>query len=124
MRLPGPVDASILLPDSRVTWRIRVRRAWGYALHLIGRVWHHARTLPAVAIQAAPWISRRMGLRQGFARYLLTSCLFSSGVFVFLLLYNLHLLGLGYREDFLGQVSASMTIGGIAGTLPAAVVRS
>ena len=119
MRLPGPVDASILLPDSQLTWRIRVRRAWNYAIHLLARIWHHTRTLPAVAIQAGPWICRRMGLCEGFARYLATSCLFSAGVFVFLLLYNLHLLDLGYREDFLGQVSASMTIGSIAGTLPA-----
>jgi hypothetical protein len=34
--------------------------------------------------------------------------------------YNLRLLDLGYREDFLGVVSSAGTLGCVAGTLPAA----
>jgi predicted MFS family arabinose efflux permease len=75
--------------------------------------------LPGAAVHGIAWMARSGGILDGFARYLVTSCLFSAGVFVFVILYNLHLLGLGFREDFLGQISAAQTVGSIAGTLPA-----
>jgi MFS family permease len=117
--IPASVDSSVLLPDAKVTRRIRLRRAWRYVTHFAARAVHHARTFPVAALHGAAWLARGAGILDGFARYLATSCLFSSGVFVFLILYNLHLLGLGFRENFLGQVSAAQTIGSIAGTLPA-----
>jgi MFS family permease len=118
VRMPGSVDPSVLLPAARITLRIRLRRAWRNALHVAVRVWHHTRVLPGVGVHAAGWWMRRAGMRPGFLRYLATSCLFSSGVFVFLLLYNLHLLALGFREDFLGRIASAATVGTIAGALP------
>ena len=43
------------------------------------------------------------------------------GLFIFFLLYNLYLLQLGFREDFLGLVASAMTGGSIAGSLLAAL---
>jgi MFS family permease len=37
----------------------------------------------------------------------------------FFLVYNLHLLNLGHREDFMGQISGAMTLGSLAFTFPA-----
>jgi len=48
--------------------------------------------------------------------------LYDFGLYVFVLLYNLYLLDLGYREDFLGAVTSAMTFGSLAGALPAAAV--
>ncbi len=48
--------------------------------------------------------------------------LYDIGLYIFVLLYNLYLLDLGYREDFIGWVSSAMSIGGIAGCLPAAAI--
>jgi MFS family permease len=56
--------------------------------------------------------------------FLFAENLYDIGLYIFVLLYNLYLLDLGYREDFLGWVTSAMSVGGIAGTLPAAgIVR-
>ncbi|MBI4380781.1 MAG: hypothetical protein HY574_06285 [candidate division NC10 bacterium] len=57
------------------------------------------------------------GLSGAFWVFLVASCLFTFGVFVFVLLYNLYLLDRGFREDFLGLVTSAMTAGNIVGTL-------
>jgi len=57
------------------------------------------------------------GLSGAFWVFLVASCLFTFGVFVFVLLYNLYLLDQGFREDFLGLVTSAMTAGNIVGTL-------
>ena len=41
--------------------------------------------------------------------FLLAESLFNLGLFVFFLLYNLHLLDLGFDESFLGMAAALMT---------------
>jgi MFS family permease len=48
--------------------------------------------------------------------------LYDTGIYIFVLLYNLYLLDLGYREDFLGWVTAAMSAGSIIGSLPAAAI--
>ena len=52
--------------------------------------------------------------------FLFSENLYDFGLYIFVLLYNLYLLDLGFREDFLGWVSSAMTAGNIVGTLPAA----
>jgi MFS family permease len=42
-------------------------------------------------------------------------------LFVFLVLYNLRLLELGFREDTLGRVAGAFSLGSLAGALPAGV---
>ncbi len=51
--------------------------------------------------------------------FLLAASLYNLGVSVFFLLYNLHLLDLGYQESFLGLMTGIQTAGSICGTLPA-----
>ena len=41
---------------------------------------------------------------------------------VFLVLYNLYLLGLGYHEDLLGRIAGAMRVGSLLGTIPAAAL--
>jgi MFS family permease len=52
--------------------------------------------------------------------FLVAENFYDFGIYIFVLLYNLYLLDLGYREDFLGWVASAMSIGSIAGALPAA----
>ncbi|HEX3879646.1 MAG TPA: MFS transporter [Bryobacteraceae bacterium] len=54
--------------------------------------------------------------------FLFAENLYDIGLYIFVLLYNLYLLDLGYREDFLGWVTSAMSIGSIAGALPAAAI--
>jgi len=55
-------------------------------------------------------------LGRPFWVFLLASCLFNVGMFIFVLLYNLYLLDLGFKEDFLGLVASVTTTGNIVGT--------
>ncbi len=56
---------------------------------------------------------------QDFWKFLAGDFLYDSGGYVFFLLYNLYLLDLGYRENFLGWVAGLMAVGNIVGSLPA-----
>lgn len=66
---------------------------------------------------ASPWTRYRLGNQ--FWIFLAASCLFNLGMFMYVLLYNLYLLDLGYKEDFLGWVSSAMTAGNILGAFAA-----
>jgi MFS family permease len=46
---------------------------------------------------------------------------FNFGQFIFVLLYNLRLLDLGFREDLLGTISSAGAIGCVVGTIPGAM---
>jgi MFS family permease len=114
--LPGPVDA-VHMPDSEVTWRIKLRRAWRFTLYSASRAIHHLSALPGVVISASQWFT---GLSNQYWTFFLTAALFNFGLFVFFFLYNLYLLKLGFHEDFLGLVSGLTTAGSLAGCIPAA----
>ncbi len=66
---------------------------------------------------ASRWTRYRLGNQ--FWIFLAASCLFNLGMFMYVLLYNLYLLDLGYKEDFLGWVSSAMTAGNILGAFAA-----
>jgi MFS family permease len=112
----GPVDA-VHIPKSDITWRIEIRRRWRYAQYAASRVVHHAAVLPGVAIGAVQWFA---GLGNQYWIFFLTSAFFNFGLFVFFFLYNLYLLQLGFRENFLGLISGVMTAGSLIGCIPAA----
>jgi MFS family permease len=59
---------------------------------------------------------------RSFWTFLFAENLYDLGIYIFVLLYNLYLLDLGYREDFLGWVTTAMTAGSIVGSLPSAAV--
>ena len=86
------------------------------------RLLHHARAfLPALWSGVRWWW---LGVRPdpGYLRFQAASALFCLGMSVYFLLYNLYLLGLGYHEDVLGRVSGMMSLGTLAGALPAAAI--
>jgi MFS family permease len=61
------------------------------------------------------WGSKKLG--RPFFVFLAASCLFNIGMFMFVLLYNLYLLDIGYKEDFLGWMSSFSTAGNLIGTV-------
>jgi MFS family permease len=86
------------------------------------RAVHHARALAPLVRGGARWWWLRTGLTGEFLRFQAVSAVYCFGMSVFFLLYNLHLLKQGLREDVLGRVSGLMTLGTLAGTLPAAAI--
>jgi len=119
--MPGPVDA-VYLPDDQVTWQMRLRRGVKYGIYVVGRAAHHARALLPVAVHGLVWKSRSWQLNANFWRFLACSALLNLGTYQFLLLYNLYLLDLGYRENVLGVIAGAFTAGSLAGVLPAATL--
>jgi len=114
MRIPGPVSA-VCIPAGAMTLRRRASQQARRAVYAAGRIRHHALALPRVVVSGARW-----WLGAQFWIFLATAVLFNFALFIFVLLYNLFLLDMGYREDFIGSLSGASTIGTMAGTLPAA----
>ncbi len=115
--LPGPADA-VAIPEEKRTERIRWRARAKYAAYLAERSLHHARTLIPTVRSAIHWFGLSAGgLGAQYWRFFFAEGFFDFGMFVFVFLYNLYLLQLGFREDFIGRVSGIMTAGSIVGTL-------
>ncbi len=117
LSLPAPV-AGVLTPNAQKTIFRKGKEQALYLAHLARRVGHHARALPSL-LEGFVKIGCGVRLSMAFWTYLGAATLFHLGLFVFVILYNLHLLDLGYQENFLGLLSAAMALGSIAGTLPA-----
>jgi predicted MFS family arabinose efflux permease len=84
------------------------------------RALHHTRALAPAIASGIRWCWLRTGLGAGFLRYQAGSAFFCLGMGIFVLLYNLYLLGLGFREGTLGAVAGMMSAGTVAGSIPAA----
>lgn len=121
LRLPGPVDA-VFIPADKMSRGRRILKEMRRARFAAGRVRHHALVLPRVLATGARWWWRTNTLGSQFWTFLGAAVLFNLALFVFVLLYNLYLFDLGYREDFIGRLSGTATAGTVAGTLPAAWV--
>jgi MFS family permease len=96
-------------------------RAREYLPYLASRALYHATALPSIIRSALRWFAAAPKLGGQFWRFYTAFALFNFGLFIFFLLYNLYLLQLGFREDFLGLVASAMTGGSIAGSLLAAL---
>ena len=92
-----------------------------YVPYLVSRALYHLNSLPSVGWSALRWFGPRIRLGGQFWRFYSAFFFFNFGLFIFFLLYNLYLLQLGFREDFLGLIASAMTGGSIAGSLLAAV---
>ena len=99
---------------------MRVRRGVRYVTDVGERFLHHARSLPPIVAHGLIWKSPIWRLRAPFWAFLVCSTFVNCGGYLFLLLYNLYLLDLGYRENVLGLVASAFTAGNLAGVLPAA----
>jgi MFS family permease len=115
-RLPSPVG-EVHVPESQVTWRTRVRGRLRYLSYVSSRVWHHALALPSIAWSSVRWFGPQLGLGPEYWRLLASAAFFNFGIFVFVFLYNLYLLQLGFRENFLGLISGLMTAATVAGSV-------
>ncbi len=119
--LPGPVDA-ICIPERQLTLG---RRALKYARttrFLAGRAVFHIHAFATLLQSGVRWRMRSSGLSGGYWLFLGASSFFVLGMFIYVLLYNLYLLDLGFREDFVGQVNSASTAGMVAAILPAAAL--
>jgi predicted MFS family arabinose efflux permease len=94
----------------------------GYFTHTARRVRHHAIALPRTALSGVRFWWRVNSLGRQFWLVLAAAALFNFPLFIFFLHYNLFLLDLGFREDFVGVVNSAQRFGGMAGTIPAALV--
>jgi predicted MFS family arabinose efflux permease len=67
---------------------------------------------------------RRSAINLGrqFWMFLAAAFCFDLGMTIFFFLYNLYLLDRGFKEDFLGTVASTMSLGSIACTLPAGML--
>ena len=105
------------MPAHLLTWRRRAVARLRWLLFTAGRLRHHAVSLSRIGAAGARW-----WLGAEFWTFLAAAVLFNFALFVFVLLYNLHLLDLGFREDVLGLINGASTTGTVAGTIPAAFV--
>ncbi len=112
-RLEATTSGDFEGPAARVRRRLRSAAV---------RVVHHARALPQTLASGASWCWLRTGLDRGFLRFQAVSAVFCLGMSIFVLLYNLFLLGLGFRETALGQVASLMSVGTVLGAAPAAAI--
>lgn len=123
--LPGnlpPFADTAYVPDAQITWAQRARKWRLWTAYAAGRFRHHALSFPPTAISGARWWYRTNSLGEQFWIFLVTAVLFNFALFIFVLLYNLFLMDLGFREDFLGVVNGAARLGSVVGTLPAAWV--
>ena len=119
--LPGPVDA-VCIPKERFTLSRRLLKYARTARFLAGRAVFHTRAFASLLQTGVRWRMRSSGLSGGYWLFLGASSFFVLGMFIFVLLYNLYLLDLGFREDFVGQVNSASTAGMVAAILPAAAL--
>jgi len=116
MRVPKFLAAPHVSPAPRLAERFS--RAVEGARFLARRAATHAGSLLPLAASGARWWWTGKRISTGFLVFLAAANLFNIGMSGFFLLYNLHLLRLGFREDLLGLVASAMSAGSIAGTIP------
>jgi MFS family permease len=121
MQLPGPVDA-VCIPREQLTVGRRMLKYARTARFLAGRAAFHTRAFAALLGSGMRWRIQSGGLSGGYWLFLGASSFFVLGMFIYVLLYNLYLLDLGYHEDFVGQVAGASTAGMVAAILPAAAL--
>ena len=121
MQLPGPVSG-VYVPDSQLTLRKRIARTGHWLVYSASRLRLHLSALVPTARTGARLWWRAHALPGNFWNFLASAILFNLALFIFVLLYNLRLIGLGFHEDFIGAASSASTWGCVAGTIPAAAV--
>lgn len=97
-------------------------RSARYVAHVGSRALHHGRMLPRALTHGTRWWFSSKGFGKELWVFLGASFLFDTGMYIFFFLFNLYLLDRGFKEDFLGSVTAAMGVGGIVGTIPGGVI--
>ncbi|MEO8657526.1 MAG: MFS transporter [Bryobacteraceae bacterium] len=118
LTIVGPTTG-LQIPQQDRTLALRIRMRASQLARMATRAVHHTRTLPPAVWHGFRWWWSGLGIAPEFAPFLLATALFELGLFVFLLLYNLHLLDNGLHEGALGAIAGAMTTGSLAAALPA-----
>jgi predicted MFS family arabinose efflux permease len=98
------------------------RKRTRYVAYLSSRAQTHARLLPSTLWRGVRlwWSNKELG--KDFLTFLAVSFLFNFGMYIFFFLYNLYLVDRGYRENVLGMITSAVTVGSVAGTVPAGIL--
>jgi predicted MFS family arabinose efflux permease len=118
--LPMRTSAFHLSPHVRVPggFRQTLARSFFKARFLIGRFVRHANSMAPLLVSGVRWWWGGKQISASLISFLVAATLFNVGQASYFLLYNLHLLRLGFHEDVLGLIASVMSAGSIAGTLP------
>jgi predicted MFS family arabinose efflux permease len=115
-------NAQATVLDEQPKRRTPLQRRANHAGYVISRAAYHASILPSTLWQGLSWWFASKKMNKGFWTFLGASLLFGLGLAIFFFLYNLYLVDLGFKESFLGLVATSMSVGTVAGTLPAGLL--
>ena len=112
--LPGnlpPFAETAYLPKSQITWRHRMRKWRGGRHTPQGDCGITRSRCRGRRISGLRWWWRTNSLGEQFWIFLAAAVLFNFALFIFVLLYNLFLMDMGFREDFLGVVNGACAAG-------------
>ncbi len=123
LKPPGPVDA-VHTPSEQMTVARHIRKHWRWVRFTAGRATRHIALLLPALWTGIGWFFSRQGLSSEFWRFFRGFVTFNVAMMVFFLLYNLHLIAQGFKEDFIGRVSSAMTVGSLLGSMIAGFVVS
>jgi MFS family permease len=68
-----------------------------------------------------PWIKER-NLSRGYWTFFTAAFFFDAGFSIYVFLFNLYLLDLGFNERAMGWIGGALTLGSVAGTLPSGAI--
>jgi len=112
----------VRVPPVRAVRRWSLREYARFSKHAVSRVGYHLRSLPRTLWQGIRWSRSANALGKQYWVLFAASSFFDIGMFIFFFLYNLFLLDYGYTERFLGQVTSSNALGGIAGAIAGGIL--
>ena len=121
-RFPTIEAVEVQSASVRNSVRPKRLRVITYLSHLTRRTSHHARILPQTLWHGLDWWWSSKNLVGEFLTFLSASFFYTLGMFIYFFLFNLYLLDLGYKENFLGLVTGALAAGGIVGILPAGLL--
>lgn len=118
LRLPSAVEAGPP-PAGRRSWAGALAGARRYLGYVWARTAHHGRLLVPAVFEGIRWWWETRGAGGEYGRLLAASACYTLGLFIYVLLYNLHLLDRGFDERSLGLIAGAFTAGTLAAALPA-----
>lgn len=118
LRLPAAAEAGPPAPGRR-SWPDRLAGAGRYLRYVWRRTAHHGRALVPAVIEGVRWWWETRGAGRDYLRLLAASACYTLGLFVYVLLYNLHLMDRGFGENALGLIAGASTAGTLVSALPA-----
>lgn len=118
LRLPSAAEAGPPL-SGRHSWTQRFAGAGRYLGYVWARTVHHGRLLVPAVFEGVRWWWETRGAGRAYLRLLAASACYTLGLFVYVLLFNLHLLDRGFSENALGLIAGAFTAGTLAAALPA-----